>query len=145
MDEPIAVNAYAELFDEGRFLVLRVRRGVELEQGHVRICNALILQHMPVPRPVLIDARFMRAMTLGARKEAGAPELAERVAAMAVLVDGPISSAIGNFYMRYANNPFPTRMFRKEEAARAWLAQYGAPPSTRAAGQTTPGPSDHEP
>lgn len=73
--------------------------------------------------PVLVDARNVRSMSLTARRAAAGPDIARITSRMVVLVGGPVSAVIGNFFMRVARPPYPTRLFTDLEAAEAWLLE----------------------
>ncbi|HEY6726765.1 MAG TPA: hypothetical protein VI197_22180 [Polyangiaceae bacterium] len=82
--------------------------------------------------PVLVDARSVRSMSLTARRAAAGPEIARITSRLVVPVDGPISAVIGNFFMRVAKPPYPTRLFTEVDAAEAWLLE-SHPTSTASA------------
>ena len=73
--------------------------------------------------PVLVDTRHMRAMSLTARRAAAAPETARVTSRCGLLVGGPVSALIGNFFMKVARPAYPTRLFTDVEAAEAWLLE----------------------
>lgn len=73
--------------------------------------------------PVLVDTRQMRAMSLAARRAAAGIEIARITSRCVLLVDGPVSALIGNFFMRVARPGYPTRLFTDVEAAEAWLLE----------------------
>jgi len=73
--------------------------------------------------PVLVDARSIRAMSLTARRAAAGAEIARVTSRCVILVGGPVSALIGNFFMKVARPPYPTRLFTDVEAAEAWLLE----------------------
>jgi len=73
--------------------------------------------------PVLVDARQVRAMSLAARRAAAGVEIARITSRCVVLVGGPVSALIGNFFMQVARPAYPTRLFTDVEAAEAWLLE----------------------
>jgi len=73
--------------------------------------------------PVLVDARNVRSMSLAARRAAAGPEIARITSRLVVLVGGPVSAVIGNFFMRVARPPYPVRLLTEVEAAEAWLLE----------------------
>lgn len=81
--------------------------------------------------PLLIDARRVRSMTREAQELTARPDSKEYTACLALLVDSAVSVVLVNFFMVFVRPPYPTRMFRSEDAARAWLretrASGGAP------------------
>jgi hypothetical protein len=82
--------------------------------------------------PVLVDARHVRSMSLAARRAAAGPDIALVTSRMVVLVGGPVSALIGNFFMRVERPPYPTRLFAEVEAAQAWLLESSVTTSASA-------------
>lgn len=82
--------------------------------------------------PVLVDVRNIRAMSLTARRAAAGAEIARITSRMAVLVEGPVSAVIGNFFIRVTRPPYPVRLFTNVEAAEAWLLEPSSGPSVGA-------------
>ena len=79
----------------------------------------------PVKARVLADLRGVRT---GADRHARAYYISERGAryklCMAMLVDSPLQSIIGNIFIRVSRPPYPTKLFTNEEEARAWLLSF---------------------
>jgi len=71
--------------------------------------------------PLLIDTRKVRSMTREAQEITARPDSKEFTECMALLADSAVSVVLVNFFMVFVRPPYPTRMFRSEEAARAWL------------------------
>ena len=46
------------------------------------------------------------------------------IIAGAIVVDSPVGSFLGNFYLSVAKPKIPSRIFSKKEAALKWLDQY---------------------
>lgn len=82
-------------------------------------------QQVAGPRkiPVLVDARNVRSMSLTARRAAAGPEIARITSRLVVIVGGPVSAVIGNFFTRVARPSYPTRLFTEVDAAEAWLLE----------------------
>lgn len=72
--------------------------------------------------PLLVDMREMTKLERGAREhykhEKGG------VAAMALLVESPVTKMLANFFMRTDTDRTPTRMFTDEDSALAWLKTH---------------------
>jgi hypothetical protein len=79
--------------------------------------------------PVLVDARRVRSMSLKARRAAAGPEVARITSRSVVLVGGPVSAVIGNFFLRVARPKYPTRLFTDIDAAERWLLEPAPAPS----------------
>lgn len=70
---------------------------------------------------VLVDARPVKDMSREAQ-ELSATQGVSGTVAVAILVDGPVSVVLGNFFLRLQRPPYATRLFRDEAEARQWLA-----------------------
>jgi len=70
---------------------------------------------------VLVDARPVRSMTRAAQRLTAEHPAAARTDALAIMVEGPVSRMLGNFFMSVSRPTYPTRLFTEEAAARAWL------------------------
>ena len=74
--------------------------------------------------PVLVDL----SNTISASKEARAyftkPEVAEIQSACAMIVKSLLSQMVGNFFLGLNKTRFPLKLFKNEEEARTWLANY---------------------
>lgn len=71
--------------------------------------------------PVLVDARRVRSMSREAQEISAAPAVQPYTNCIGIIVQSPVSVILANFFMVFVKPVFPTRMFRSEEAARAWL------------------------
>lgn len=72
-------------------------------------------------RPVLVDLRGIRYQSRQARDYLSSGEMERMFAAVALLVESPVSQVIGNFFMRLRQQPIPTRLFNEEQQAVEWL------------------------
>ena len=74
--------------------------------------------------PVLVDL----SNTISASQEARAyftkPEVAEIQSACAMIVKSLLSQMVGNFFLGLNKTRFPLKLFKNEEEARTWLANY---------------------
>ncbi len=75
-------------------------------------------------RPALVDMRGLIAMDREARLYFAGEETAKVESAAALLIDSPLSKAIGNFFMGLNKPIFPTRLFTSEAEALAWLKGF---------------------
>lgn len=73
---------------------------------------------------VLVDSRPVRSMTRAAQRLTTEHAIARRTAAVAILVDGPVSRMLGNFFLSVGRPAYPTRLFADEAGARAWLETF---------------------
>ena len=71
----------------------------------------------------LVDARTVRTMTRAAQ------DLSASVPAkgVAILVGNPVSVLLGNVFLTLSAPDYPTRLFRSEPEARAWLLSLDQP------------------
>jgi len=74
--------------------------------------------------PSLIDLRWLRSQSAEARDYFSAPEALLVSNAVALLVESPLSRAIGNFYLGFNRPNVPTRIFNDEAAALEWLQSF---------------------
>jgi len=76
------------------------------------------------PRPLLIDMRAMKTQSREVRAYYTGPETLRLNLAVAVLVDSPISRVIGNFFLGFNKMELPTKLFKSEVEALAWLTGF---------------------
>lgn len=76
------------------------------------------------PLPLLVDMRTMAKLERGAREHFKRDK--GGVAAMALLVDSPVTRMMANFFMHTDVDVTPTRMFSDEGAAMVWLGEHQA-------------------
>lgn len=75
-------------------------------------------------RPTVVDMTELRSMDRNARAYFAGPDTANTESAAALLVSSPLSHTIGNFFLGLNQTLFPTRLFRSEADAIAWLRQF---------------------
>ena len=75
-------------------------------------------------RPMLVDMRTLKAQSREVRAYYTGPESQKIICAAAVLVDSPISSIIGNFFLGFNKMDLPTKLFRSEDEALTWLKGF---------------------
>ena len=70
-----------------------------------------------------IDIRPIRSISRQARALFSSDGISEKyVIALGLVIKGPVSRMIGNFYLNWHRPPHPTRLFNELEPATAWLA-----------------------
>lgn len=74
--------------------------------------------------PVLVDMRGVLSQTREAREYFMQEDAARVSAAVALLVDSPLSRLLGNFFLLRGAHRVPTRLFTEEQAAVRWLAEH---------------------
>jgi len=120
---------------------------VELQKGHVHRCDDGIIEViwnddvcvevvdieevlaaevslMGERATVLVDARRVRTMSRAAQRLTAEHPVSERTDAVAILVDGPVSRMLGNFFLSISRPRYPTRLFADPTEARAWLRSH---------------------
>lgn len=73
--------------------------------------------------PMLLDTRASRGLDRDARLYYVRPEAADRVSALAMLIDSQVGRMFGNFYTNVHRPPFPLRLFHSEGDALVWLKE----------------------
>lgn len=79
------------------------------------------------PRPVLMLAKKIVYADYQAQRYASSSEVCEVVSAMGIVVDSFLARHLGNMFMAYHQPPYPTRVFKTEELAIAWLLRQTRP------------------
>ncbi len=72
-------------------------------------------------KPSLVDLRKTKFLTVEARKLYASKENAKNISFCALLVDGPVSRMVGNFFIGINKTNYPTKLFNSEEKAINWL------------------------
>lgn len=70
---------------------------------------------------LLVDTRTIRSMNREVRTLYSGAHTAEITTAVALLIESPLSAAMGNFYLQVNKPVVPTRLFASEAAAFQWL------------------------
>lgn len=74
--------------------------------------------------PLLSNIKNIKGSTKAARDYMASKDGCQGVIAAAVLIDSPIGSMIGNFFIRVSKPFVPTQIFTDEAEAKKWLSQY---------------------
>jgi hypothetical protein len=101
-------------------VVVRFDQGVSVDAAEMR--RILEAQAQLGAKLVLVDARPVKDMSREAQ-EISAKDGVPGTIAVAILIDGPVSVVLGNFFLRLQRPPYATRLFRGEVEARRWLLQ----------------------
>ncbi len=72
---------------------------------------------------MLVDMRNTPQPEREAREYAKAEEVINVTRGMALLVDGPMSKLLGNFFLGFNKGGFPTKLFTDTKEAKTWLLQ----------------------
>ena len=87
-------------------------------QGRMQLTNAGKEQLL------MVDLRNNPKPDREARDYARSQEFVETTRAMAILVGGPMSKMLGNFFLGFNKGDFPVKLFTEKENAADWLMQY---------------------
>lgn len=74
--------------------------------------------------PLIGNIVSIKKITKEARDFLASKEGCEGITVFAILINSPIGSMIGNFWLRINKPLVPTRIFTNEEEAKKWLKQY---------------------
>ncbi|WBM75101.1 STAS/SEC14 domain-containing protein [Saprospira grandis] len=92
---------------------------IALVREHIRLCH----ETFGLKKYYITDIRLLKSASREAREYlrdySGA-------AAAAIIVGGGLSKMLGNMYMSFSKPLYPTRIFRDEKKAIAWLVEQGA-------------------
>ena len=114
-------NCSFELDARG-FVIARVDQGTEMDVDDARAAVRLTFEIAGEKRlPVLVDLRGIRYQSREARDYLSSSEMKPMFAAVALLIESPVSQVVGNFFMRLRQQPIPTRLFLDEAVAVDWL------------------------
>ena len=74
--------------------------------------------------PTLSDVRKAKFVTSEARDIYSSKSCDDNVSCIAMVISNPVSSFIGNFFMKFNKPNYPMRLFTNEDAAYAWLLKH---------------------
>jgi hypothetical protein len=93
---------------------------IDKEIAEKAIASRLEFQN-GVKYKTIFDTSNLKTITPEARKILSGPSSHLGFKAAAFIRKSSLTNALGNFYLRYANVPVPTKMFRSVEQAKEWL------------------------
>ncbi len=100
---------------------VRMRDGVVVELAEIDEILAAQEQLVSGPAVVMVDSRPVLSMTREAQERAANTAWNRDTRAVAILIDNPVSTLLGNFFLTLSRPVYPTRLFRDESKARGWL------------------------
>ncbi|MES2590783.1 MAG: hypothetical protein V4608_02775 [Bacteroidota bacterium] len=74
--------------------------------------------------PVIINIKVVSSITKDARSFLASEQGSEGIIAGAILIDSPIGSILGNFFIAINKPLRPSKIFTDELKARKWLIKY---------------------
>jgi hypothetical protein len=112
------------LGDDGIFRVIFLS-GAEVNLEDIKEINSYMAKCSGGKRlPAFNDIRGVKSTTREARVFTSSQESVNVCSAAALLIDSPISRAISSLFLSLSSPPFPTRIFKSEEEALAWLKGF---------------------
>lgn len=96
---------------------------VDLEIAQ-KVTNLRLEMQQGKSYPLLSNIRAIKNSTKQARDFMASKEGCEGVIAAAVLIDSPLGSMIGNFFISISRPFVTTKIFTDEIDAKKWLAQF---------------------
>lgn len=122
MKSPIYTRTAKIWLDEHGICRFDVQSGkcLELEDAREAFQAVLSLCDGSLPS-ILIDVRYMQAISKEAREFFSQKDNTRRIALLAFLVDSPLSTLLVNFYIGLNPPGIPTKLFTQEEEAIQWL------------------------
>jgi hypothetical protein len=121
MVEPVELPNGRVLIGEDGVIEVRWNDDASVEVADIEAVLDAQLSLMGERARVMVDARRVRSMTRAAQRLTAEHPVSERTEAVAILVDGPVSRMLGNFFLSISRPKYPTRLFADPDEARAWL------------------------
>ena len=112
--------------DERGMLRGEVKPGVTITEQGARE-NIKVLQQLStgIPRPLLVDIRFVRVLPhREARLLFASDDLKDTLSAVAFLIDSAVGIMMVKFFIRISKPPFPVQAFKTEAEALEWIEAY---------------------
>ena len=111
--------------EDGGVIAVRWSAGVDVDITDIEgVLDAELSLLQEARGRVLVDSRPVRSMTRAAQRRTAEHEIAAHTAAVAILIDGPVSRMLGNFFLSVSRPAYPTRLFADEASALAWLETF---------------------
>src|SRR5690606_35418358 len=96
---------------------------LEIEDGH-EIINGVKDIFNGKKFPVLVDMRNAKGASTECRRLFQGKEIGQYQSACALIVDSPLSTLLGNFFLGLNKTEFPTRLFSDVSKAENWLKSF---------------------
>jgi hypothetical protein len=125
MDSSVIENKTASIWLENPVVRVKIKPGAEVRledaEEHIAAVEGLCAGRR---LPLLTDIRAVRSTSREARLAYGGERSERLLCALAILVESPISRAIGNFFIGLNRPSLPTKIFTSEQAALGWLKEH---------------------
>lgn len=77
-----------------------------------------------ISSPLITDIKLIKKITKEARDFLASKEGCEGISVLAILIDSPVGSMIGNFWFSINKPLVQTKIFTDKEKAKKWLTQF---------------------
>ena len=122
MKSPIYTRTAKIWLDEHGICRFEAKSGERLELSDAQEALQAVLSLSDGNLPaILVDLRQLRAASKEAREYFSHEDNTRKIAALAFLVDSPLSTLLANFYIGLNPTGVPTKLFTTEEEAIQWL------------------------
>jgi hypothetical protein len=74
--------------------------------------------------PTIVNIKAVKSSTKAARDFFASEQGCKGIVAVAMIIDSPLGSMIGNFFVSISRPLVPTKIFTNEDDAKKWLVQY---------------------
>lgn len=126
MPSPVEVRTHLIWLEDDGIVRVKVKPNIEISLQDAQVAIRAVSNVCGGKRcPALVDMRGLVGMDRGARLYFAGEETAKVESAAALIIESPLSKAVGNFFMGLNKPIIPTRLFTSEEAALAWLKGLG--------------------
>jgi hypothetical protein len=125
MATPVEVRTHIIWLEDDGIVRVKVKPNIHITLQDAQVAMRAISEVCGgKTRPALVDMRGLVGMDREARLFFAGEETAKVEAAAALIIESPLSKAIGNFFMGLNKPIFPTRLFTSETEALAWLKGF---------------------
>jgi hypothetical protein len=122
MVSPLEVRTHIIWLEDDGIVRVKVKPNIQIALQDAQVCIRAVSDVCGGKRhPALIDMRGLVGMDREARLYFAGEETAKVESAAALIIESPLSKAIGNFFMGLNKPIIPTRLFTSEAEALAWL------------------------
>jgi hypothetical protein len=125
MVSPVEVHSHIIWLEDDGIVRVKVKPNIRIDLQNAQLTIRAVSEVCGGKRcPALVDLRGLVAMEREARLYFAGEETAKVESAAALLIESPLSRAIGNFFMGLNKPIIPTRLFTSEAEALAWLKDF---------------------
>lgn len=74
--------------------------------------------------PAMADISNVKNIDKATRHYFSSPQAGEDLAALAVIINNPVTRTIGNFFLKFHQPEYPCRLFTSIDEATLWIKQF---------------------